>query len=216
MTRLVLIRHGEAQVALDGVLGGEQGCRGLSERGRQQAGALRDRLKATGEFGDVHALYTSSLRRAAETAEIIAPALGDPPVRIDRDLREFDPGAAVDGMSWEEFNERYPTPEVRDPFRPRSPGAESWAVFGERVERTLARLVAEHVDETVVIACHGGVIEQAFHLCGIRIIDGLAIEIYNTGITEFLWTEQWPWHQPSPPSWRLVRHNDAAHLFGVV
>ncbi len=215
MTRLVLIRHGEAQVAVDGILGGERGCRGRSAPGRRQAEALRDRLKSTGELGEVDALYASSLRRAAETAEIIAPALGDLPIRIDRELREFDPGDA-DGMAWEEFNERYPPPEVRDPHRPRAPGAESWVAFGERVERALARIVADHTDETVVIACHGGVIEHAFHLWGIPTNDGLFIEIFNTGITEFVWSEPWPWHQPSAPAWRLVRHNDAAHLFGVL
>lgn len=215
MTRLVLIRHGEAQVALDGILGGERGCRGLSALGRRQAEALRDRFKSTGELGLVDALYASSLRRAVETAEIIAPALGNPEIRLDRELREFDPGDA-DGMSWDEFNERYPMPDTRDPHRPRTPGGESWAAFGERVERALARVVEAHPDGTVVIACHGGVIEHAFHLWGIPTIDGLFIEIFNTGITEFVWSEPWPWHQPRPPGWRLVRHNDAAHLFGVL
>jgi len=215
MTRLVLIRHGEAQVALDGILGGERGCRGLSELGRRQAEALRDRFKSTGELGQVDVLYASSLRRAVETAEIIAPALGDPEIQVDRELREFDPGEA-DGMSWEEFNERYPPPEVRDPHLPRTPGGESWASFGERIERALARIAKDHADATVVIACHGGVIEHAFHLWGISTLNGLFIEIFNTGITEFLWGDPWPWHQPSPPAWRLVRHNDAAHLFGLL
>jgi broad specificity phosphatase PhoE len=214
MTRLVLIRHGEAQAAVDGVLAGERGCRGLSTLGRRQAEALRDRLKATGELGDVDALYASSLPRAAETAAIIAPAFGDPEVRIERELRDFDPGEA-DGMTWEEFNERFPVPEVRDPHQARAPGGESWAAFGERVERALARIARQHSTETVVVACHGGVIEHAFHLWGIPTIHGRYIEIYNTGITEFLWSEAWPWHQPSPPGWRLVRHNDAAHLFGL-
>jgi hypothetical protein len=67
----------------------------------------------------------------------------------------------------------------------------------------------------VVIACHGGVVEQAYHLWGLSLLEGLHIEVENTGITEFLWSEPWPWHQPSPPDWRLVRHNDAAHLHGL-
>lgn len=214
MTRLVLIRHGEAQTALDGILGGERFCSGLSAEGRRQAIALRDRLQATDELGAVHALYASSLPRAAETAEIIAPAIGNPEIRVDRDLREFDPGEA-DGMGWEEFNARFPLPSVFDPHVPRAPGAESWASFGERVERALARIVETHGGETVVIACHGGVIEHAFHLWEIPTIDGLFIEIFNTGITEFVWSEPWPWHAPGPHRWRLVRHNDAAHLYGL-
>lgn len=211
MTRLVLIRHGEAQVHVDGVLGGEKTCSGLSALGRRQAEALRDRLKATGEIDPVDALYASTLPRAAETAEIIAPALGHLDVRRRRDLREFDPGEG-DGLTWEEFERRFPRPPAFDPTVPRAPGGESWVQFSTRVEGALAAIVAAHPGETVVIACHGGVIEQAFHLWGISTAMGVAIDIANTGITEFEWADPWPWHQPADKSWRLVRHNDHAHL----
>ena len=49
-TRLVLIRHGESQVTVDRVVGGSKTCSGLSDRGRRQAEALRDRLARTGEL----------------------------------------------------------------------------------------------------------------------------------------------------------------------
>jgi len=215
MTRLVLIRHGEAQVALDGILAGEEHCLGLSELGRRQAEALRDRLEKTGELGKIDAFYASTVPRARETAQIIAPGLGDPMLRLERDLREFDAGSAH-GMTWEEFDQRYPQPEVFDPHRPRAPGAETWAQFGERVESALGKIVAAHDGETVVIACHGGVIEQAFHLWGLSVLKGLHLDVRNTAITEFHLTDVWPWHQPAPPAWRLVRHNDAAHLIGLV
>ena len=215
MTRLVLIRHGEAQVALDGILAGEEHCVGLSELGRRQAEALRDRLERTGELGTVDAFYASTVPRARETAEIIAPAVGDVELQLERDLREFDAGEA-NGMTWEEFDERYPQPEVFDPRVPRAPGAESWAEFGERVERALGKIVADHDGGTIVVACHGGVIEQAFHLWGLSVLKGLHLDVKNTAITEFHLTEVWPWHQPAPPAWRLVRHNDAAHLLGLV
>ena len=215
MTRLVLVRHGQAQVHVDGILGGEVHCRGLSDLGRRQVAALRDRLKRTGELGEVDALYASTLPRAVETAEILAPALGDLEIRRERELREFDPGEA-DGLTWEEFQERYPPPEVWDPHVPRTPGSESWAAFGERVERALTGLVAAHEGDTVVVACHGGVIEHAFHLWGLSTQAGLALDIENASMTEFLWADPWPWHQPGPPAWRLIRHNDAAHLHDLV
>ncbi|HEX2064408.1 MAG TPA: histidine phosphatase family protein, partial [Acidimicrobiales bacterium] len=67
VTRLALIRHGEAKAALERVVGGQRGCTGLSERGRAQAEALRDRLARTGELtADV--LLASTLPRAVETA----------------------------------------------------------------------------------------------------------------------------------------------------
>ena len=211
MTRLVLVRHGEAQAHVDKILAGERCCRGLSELGRRQVAALRDRLARTGELGEVDALYASTLPRAAETAEILAPALGGLDVRLERELREFDPGDA-DGMTWEEFESRYPAPDPWDPHHVRTPTSESWSTFGDRIEAALAGLVTAHEGRTVVVACHGGVIEHAFHLWGISTLGGLAIDIENSAMTEFLWSEPWPWHQPAPPGWRLVRHNDHAHL----
>jgi probable phosphoglycerate mutase len=214
MTRMVLIRHGEAQVALEKLVAGEDHCKGLSPLGRRQAEALRDRFKGWNELGEVDALYASTVPRAIETAEIIAPALGQE-VRIDRDLREYDLGDGH-GLTFEEIDERYPLPEKRDPYFVRAPGSESWASFGERVEVTLGRVARDHEGQTVVVVCHGGVIEHAFQMWGLSSIDGLHMEITNTGITEFRWTEQWPWNQSLPPSWRLIRVNDAAHLLSVM
>lgn len=212
MTRIVLIRHGEAQTAVDGIVGGDTACTGLSALGRGQAAALRDRLARTGELGPADALYASSLPRAIETAEIVAPALGDPPLEIERDLREFDPGEA-DGLTWEEYEKRFPRDQW-DAYQPRSPGAESWAAFGLRVGTTLRRIAERHDGGTVVVACHGGVIEQSVvTFLGLGHQGELAtFDIVNTSITEWLRPdadEQW-WRPPG--LWRLIRLNDAAHL----
>jgi probable phosphoglycerate mutase len=212
MTRIVLIRHGEAQTHVDGIVGGDTACSGLSDLGRRQAGALRDRLARTGELGTADALYASSLPRAIETAEIIAPALDDLPVEIERDLREFDPGEA-DGLSWEEYEKRFPR-ELWDAYRSRSPGAESWAEFGVRVGTVLRRLAERHAGQTVVVACHGGVVEQSVvTFLGLGHQGELAtFDIANTSITE--WRRPDPdelWWRP-PGLWRLMRLNDAAHL----
>src|SRR4029453_8022392 len=93
-TRVVLIRHGEAQVAVDQIVGGHEGCTGLSELGRRQAEALRDRLAGTDELAAATALSASILPRAIETAEIIAPAFGDLKVETHCDLCEIHPGQA--------------------------------------------------------------------------------------------------------------------------
>src|SRR5215218_4057333 len=101
-TRIVLVRHGESLAQELGFLGGHRGCQGLSARGRVQAGALRDRLAATGELADASALYASEMLRAIETAEIIRPALGELDVISDCDFCEGHPGDA-DGMRWAEL-----------------------------------------------------------------------------------------------------------------
>ena len=38
-TRLVLVRHGEAECNVAGIVGGPQGCTGLTDLGRVQAAA---------------------------------------------------------------------------------------------------------------------------------------------------------------------------------
>ena len=43
-TRIVLVRHGESRAQELGILGGHDGCTGLSDLGREQVGRLRDRL----------------------------------------------------------------------------------------------------------------------------------------------------------------------------
>src|SRR5688572_16088982 len=114
MTRLVLVRHGEAQAYLDNVVAGEKGCKGLSDLGRRQAETLRNRLERTGELAGTTALYASILPRAVETASVIAPALGGHDIVEDCDLCELHPGEA-DGMTWDDFRERFPFPEPWDP-----------------------------------------------------------------------------------------------------
>src|SRR4051812_37649034 len=73
-TRLILVRHGESVVQVEGIVGGPKACRGLSERGRRQVSALRDRWLRSGFRADV--LLSSTLPRAVETAELLSDALG--------------------------------------------------------------------------------------------------------------------------------------------
>lgn len=202
----MLIRHGEARCNVERVVGGPKGCTGLSELGIRQAEALRDRLAATGELEEATALYSSVLPRACQTAGIIAPALGDLDVTADCDLCELHPGEC-DGMSWAEFEERYGAPEG-DPHRPLSPGGESLTAFIERIDRVLRRLVAEHEGETVVAACHGGIVfGSVIHLLDLPLVGRpVSFDPTNAGITEWVRFED---------RWRLVRYNDAAHLAGI-
>src|SRR4051812_44587030 len=104
-TRLVIVRHGEAQCAVDSLVGGPKGCTGLSDEGRRQCEALRDRLIRTGELAETDVVLTSVLPRAIETAAIIAPGLGksaEIQAKQDCDLCELHPGEA-DAMTWDEY-----------------------------------------------------------------------------------------------------------------
>ena len=84
-TRLVLVRHGEAECNVSGICGGIKGCTGLTAEGVRQVKALGERLAMTGELAGADALYASLLPRAIETAEIVGagPRIHQP----GRDLR---------------------------------------------------------------------------------------------------------------------------------
>ena len=106
-TRLVLVRHGEANVNVSGVIGGHQGCTGLTDVGREQVAALAIRLSRSEELEATTVLIASELERAKETAAILQSALprvGE--IEIDCDMCELHPGVA-DGLTWDELVDTY-------------------------------------------------------------------------------------------------------------
>src|SRR5258708_28840260 len=107
VTHLYLIRHGEAVSNVDRTAptAGMRGDAGLTPLGRIQAERLRDRLAATGEIA-ADVLIASTLRRARETAEIIAPALGLP-IEWDDDVQDLRVGE-LGGIPWAEVEATVP------------------------------------------------------------------------------------------------------------
>ena len=217
-TRIVLVRHGESRAQELGVLGGHSGCTGLSDTGRGQVELLRDRLASTGELAGTSALYASVMPRAIETAEILAPALTHLDVRRECDFCEGHPGEA-DGLTWDELAERYPVEPGWSGNTRRAPGWETWSEMGERVARALEALVARHAGETVVVACHGGVVAHAmFHYLGLDPAgsgDRAWIAPDNTSLTEFRFAPN-PYENKATLPVQLVRYNDHAHLGALV
>lgn len=207
MTDLYLIRHGEMS-PVKGFIRDD----GLSPLGRLQAERLRDRLAATGEIkADV--LITSTFPRALQTAEIIAPALDLVPIPDD-DLQELRPGEAY-GLSIEEFREKYQEVSFEEnPFRALAPGAENWAQFMLRVGTALDRITREHTGKTIVLVCHGGIIDGSF-LYFFRLSSLTVPPVYmytrNASITH--------WQQNISEQrgvyWRLVKYNDVFHLYDI-
>lgn len=207
-TTLVLVRHGESNVTVNRTIGGRRTCDGLSPLGRRQAERLAERLATTEEFASA-ALISSDFARAIETAELIGPAFGAGAPTIDSAFGEHDPGPEVDGMTFDEYVERYGTPDwTGDPNQVIFPGGETVAQFHRRVARALGSVVAANPGGMVVISCHGGVIDATFRQL-LRTPPTGAFELHtlNTSITEFRGTASGPW--------QLVRYNDASHLTGL-
>jgi 2,3-bisphosphoglycerate-dependent phosphoglycerate mutase len=206
-TRVVLVRHGESKVTVRRVVGGPRTCDGLSELGVQQSERLRDRLVDTGEIDATH-LIASAYPRAVETAEIIAPALGCD-VLVEPGFGEHDPGPDCDGMTFQEFVDRFGMPDWEsDPYAVTFPGGETIAEFDLRVGTAFSRTVREHEGGTLVIVCHGGVIDGLVRTALRTARTGIfELHTKNTSLTEIV--------RVRPDRWQLIRYNDAAHLAGL-
>ncbi len=204
-TRLILIRHGESQCNLDGLIGGEKSCTGLSTEGFRQVKLLAKRFEASGELVGATALYASTLLRAIQTAEGIASQIEGVDIVVRRDLSELMPGDA-DGLKWMEFFEKYGETNFRDnPFREVAPNGESWASFIERAANALMEIVSSNYGERVVVACHGGVI-QASMVTFLGLSDfgtKAGLRPYYTSVTDW---------KIDGDSWRLLKYNDYSHL----
>lgn len=158
-TRLLFVRHGESEGNRERRLQGSLDLP-LTETGLEQA---RLAAAALARARPVAALYTSPLRRAADTAAAIGRRLALTPV-LDDDLRECDVGAAT-GLTWDEYADRYPEWAARlaehrggPPLDDLWPGGETTTQFRARCGRALAKIRAGHAAGTVVVVAHGGTI----------------------------------------------------------
>jgi alpha-ribazole phosphatase len=177
VNRLVLVRHAEPAVV--GVCYGSLDV-ALSDRGREQAAALAERLRD--ERFD--AVVASPRRRAVETAA----ALGVP-VRTDDRLREIDFGE-FEGRTFAELERAEPElfrTWMETPTKIRFPGGESYADLRARATAAL-----EELRGSVLVVTHGGVIRAGlaswlelpdhavFRLdqryCGVTIVEWLGDE----------------------------------------
>jgi len=151
LSRIVLIRHGETE--------GESSIRfhgandvALNAVGRRQAREARASM--LDESWDL--VVASSLTRAWQTAEIIAP---DHDVQLEPDFREIDFGR-WEGLTREEIAER--DPDLFATWQAKRPGfefpdGERRGDFRARVERGLERLLCSGVESAAVVA-HKGVV----------------------------------------------------------
>jgi probable phosphoglycerate mutase len=201
--RLVLVRHGEGRVNVDGVIGGLQGCLGLTDRGRRQVQALSERWAQAGFRPDV--LVSSPVRRARETAAALARSMPGVVVTEDCSLCEMHLGDA-DGLTWLEYDTRFGRFDLEaEPARPFAPGAESWAAVEARVRTCLDQLAAAHAGQTVVVVTHAGFIVAALIvlLAMPASSERAYLDPHFTSITCV--------HRSSQ-RWSLVSFNDVAHL----
>jgi broad specificity phosphatase PhoE len=130
--RVCLTRHGESEFNVVGRIGGDSS---LSEAGRAYARALAGVVRE--RIGQETVVWTSTLRRTIETAEIVGL-----PYRAWRALDEIDAGVC-DGMTYAEIEDTMPGEHAArkaDKFRYRYPRGESYQDIIQRLEPVIFEL----------------------------------------------------------------------------
>ena len=204
MGTLLIVRHGETDWNAEGRIQGHTDI-GLSEKGAEQARSLGKRL------ADMHidVAYSSDLKRASETAML---ALGDRNIALNETprLREYDKGA-FEGMTLLEikaqFPEEYPRYLEKDlGYAPK--GGESTRDVSARMAKIFHDIRFNHLDETVLVVSHGGVLRAAMvSLLGMPLEGNWSFVFGNCGLTMVATFED---------NAVLRLFNDTSHLKGTV
>lgn len=152
-TTLYLIRHAAtpANLMKPAKLQGRTSDPALAEVGVRQAVATRDFMA----IRPVDVIYTSPLRRAAQTAAIIAEPHGLKPI-VAEGLTECDVGD-WEGKSWEEIREADPEEYARyhaDPAKNGYLGGENFAQVHERATAAIDDILRRHEGQTVMVISH--------------------------------------------------------------
>lgn len=150
MPRLILIRHGETDWNIEGRYQG-QADPPINAKGREQALQLARSMRGV----EIELLYSSPLRRALETAEILAAQL-DLPIEIDARLQEIHQG------DWQtrlrrEIQALYPELFRRwesEPWQVSPPGGESLEQVQHRVHAAVDEILRRRHEQPVVLVSH--------------------------------------------------------------
>ena len=149
---LTLVRHGETSANVEGVWHGSIDSP-LTARGLEQAERVAGYLLEAAH--DAVALYSSPLRRARCTAELIGDALGLE-LCIEADLREYELGS-WEGKSYSELHHQHRLWEQirRDPDFA-AHGGESPRQVTTRFGQVLRSIADAHPGQRVIVVAHGG------------------------------------------------------------
>ena len=155
---LVLVRHGQSEWNLKNLFTGWRDV-DLTELGREEAKAGAEKLKARGTKFDI--AFTSVLKRAQKTNDIILDTLGQTGLKTIRDqaLNERDYGD-LSGLNKDDARKKWGEEQVhiwRRSYDVQPPGGESLKDTGARVWPYYLHVMQPHVlrGETVLVSAHG-------------------------------------------------------------
>ena len=153
MREIIIIQHCQSEHHINEMSGGWTDTP-LTELGRKQANLIGLRLRRELNEGEF-VLYSSDLKRAWQTAEIIGSHL-NLNIKHEKDLREKNTGvAAGKTKKWANAN-RNPRKENKFDFDYQEfQNGETWRQFSNRVGSCMENIV-ESEKKNLIIVTHGG------------------------------------------------------------
>jgi broad specificity phosphatase PhoE len=153
--QLIFVRHGETDFNKHKRVMGQRVDAPLDDAGVQQAHAILPKIPK-----DFALIYSSPLKRAIQTARIIAD-FHNKDIKIDNNLLERDFGS-MSGKTWEEMEVETHLPmteldnNLEYDYTPY--GGEKAAQVRQRLMNFLEGVKAKHAQEKVVVVTHYGII----------------------------------------------------------
>lgn len=202
-TNIILIRHGETDWNAEGRIQGHLPVP-LNPRGAEQAEALAVHLRDV----SFEAIYSSDLRRALQTAEMIATLSGHE-IQGDERLREWDLGILT-GMLRVEAERDHPRAAkiYRNHLVEEAiPDGESIRQRFERVTSAVADIGARHPGETVLVVSHGGPLGDCYRRAvGKGLQERLKVDLFNASVNRI---------RIDAGRWELVSWAEVEHLSAI-
>lgn len=196
MTRLILVRHGETEENFRNITQGHLPGK-LSRKGIQQASKVASQLCKS----KIDIIYSSDLRRAVHTAEIIGRKC-KAPIILMQDLRERNHGI-FQGRSKEHLHQAFSTSKLPwHKYRP--PDGETFIEMKNRVLKSLRKIANQEMGKSVGIITHGGpILAIAAHISNHPMEKAIELRPDNTGITII---------EYEAGKFRMIAHNQTGHL----
>jgi probable phosphoglycerate mutase len=203
INELILLRHGESQHMLDGVVGGWTDS-ALTPRGVNQAKQTADHL-ATFVPAHVFQIFTSDLMRAVQTAQWITAKTGKTFVQA-RQLRELNNGVAKD-LSKAEAQKIWisPTEPVLD-WIPYAQG-ESWRMLYSRIATYMEYLASANIEKLILISHANSIVCIINWWLGLSSDTHLQNIMYDIRPCSFTHLKR-----EKDSSSRVIKLNDVSHL----
>jgi 2,3-bisphosphoglycerate-dependent phosphoglycerate mutase len=206
-TYLYLIRHGQSAGNAEGRFGGH-GPTPLSELGKEQAEKTAAVLAREG----VHAIYSSDLPRAVQTAQPLANLL-NLPINTSPAFRERNIGV-LEGLTFDESREQFPRDYyalINRNIHHVITNGESYRQLLRRINSALRNILRSHEHQRIAVFSHTGAIcfltlqlMGAIHR-GTKTTPWLITS--NCGINRFEFR--------GPRNMRVLAVNDTRHLVKV-